>query len=408
MKIIENENKFMSRISMITSLGDFVSLFAVLLLLEKSGIGPEYNGLNIIFQASAFSLSAMFYPYLVNNLGTKAIIFLSQLISIFASAIILVLYFSNSISLVPFLACTFLLTFCYQAFDNAKNHHSKLIGKSDDHHKKNEVQLLKYFFGAQTIGPLISLALISKFPLWVPLVFDITTFIVCVFLSTKLKVHITKKLESSFLKPFEYIWDFPDLRDITILRSIGFWFGAGIFDYLMIPALTLNYGKSISNLAIIYSTLGLGGAIGVSLIRNPKTELPWFLGKLNMWIGAVIGNLGMTLTMIYFWNQESFLNCGLISVLHGIFMGVLAGSSQSMRKIAASEKQFPEIISIEIAFGRLTAFLFPFIIFKLITTSDISYEKFKFLPAVCSFSLAAIYLIRFGFFGKRVKRELIT
>jgi hypothetical protein len=385
---------------MITILGDFISFFAILLILEKSGISPEYNGLNIIFQACAYSISAMTYPYLSSRIGVRNLLILSQICSMVAASTILFLYLSKSVSLVPFIVCTFTLTFCYQAFDNAKNHYSKLVGVSNDHHQRNEVQLLKYFFGAQTFGPIISVLLIYLFPLWVPLVVDILTFIICTFLAAKLKSVPSNEGGSSFLSPFKYIWKFPELRDVTLLRSIGFWIGAGVFDYLMVPTIKYNYGTSVTYLAGIYSALGFGGAVGVSLIRNPITEEKWIFGKFPMWTNAVVGNLGMMLTMIYFWTQDSIWKCFLVSIVHGIFMGVLAASSQSMRKIAATNEQFPEILSMEVMIGRLTAFIGPFIIFGFITVLNISYESFRYIPAFSSFTLAVIYFVRFGMLNK--------
>jgi hypothetical protein len=309
------------------------------------------------------------------------------------------------IHLIPFVSCTFILTFCYQIFDSAKNHHSKLLDLSNEQHTNNESQILSYFFGSQTMGPIISIILIKIFPLWVPLVFDLLTFIICILMANQLESKKSKSKSASFFSPFNYIWNFPRLRDITLLRSIGFWIGAGIFDYLMFPSIKHSYGISITSIAFIYACLGFGGTIGIALIRNPISGNPSLLAKIPMWASAVIGNFGMALTMIFFWSQNSFYKCLLVSTVHGIFMGILASSTQSIRKIEATNEQFPEIISMEIMLGRLTAFLIPFVIFNIITKSQVSYDNFKFIPSVCSFLLAAIYFIRFGIFNNKIQNK---
>ena len=86
------ENQHLARIGMVTFLGDFISLFAILLLLEKSGFGPEYAGISIVFQAAAYALSALSYPYLSSKFNTKQLIILSQLFSLFFACIILIMY----------------------------------------------------------------------------------------------------------------------------------------------------------------------------------------------------------------------------------------------------------------------------------------------------------------------------
>lgn len=389
-----NENRLLAHLASITFLGDFISIFAIILILENFGIAPEYNGLNFIYQALAYSLSAMTFPFLSSRLNTKLILIISQILSSLTSIFVLISYLNNSIQLATFLLCTFTVTFCYQSFDSAKNQHSKLIGSSNEHHQKNEVQLLKYYFGAQTIGPLISLFLISKFPLWVPLVIDSITFIACAILALKLQLLSPIKTASIF-KPFKYIWRLKNVRDITLLRSIGFWYGAGIFDYLMVPFLHHKYGPGVSYLAWIFSSLGFGGVVGISLVRHPIEEKRWLLGRYPLWKLAIGANIGMALTMMLFWLPDSFVICSLISIVHGIFMGILAGASQIIRKQVTTNEQFPEIVSMEIMLGRLTATAVPLIIFSYLTKLNYSYQSFQFLPAISSICLAFFYFFCF-------------
>lgn len=393
----KHENKLISRLSMVTFLGDHISFFAILLILERAGISPEYSGTSIIFQAFAYTLASVFYPLLSSNINTKYLLILSQFASLITSTIILYLYKIGAIYLEPFIACTFILTFLYQIFDSTKNHHSKLIGVSDDQHVSNEIQLLKYLFAAQTVGPMISIGLINFFPLWVPLFIDILTFIVCIIMALRLtKLPLDNASDYSFLKPFKYIWNFPKLRDITLLRSFGFWFGAGIFDFLIFPWIRHKYNISITNIAWFYVCLGAGGSLGTALIQNPLTQSKWLLGRYQMWQLAIFGNIGMSLTMIFFWITDSVWTAAGISVVHGLFMGILAGSTQSIRKLESTDRQFPEIISMEIMIGRFTATVVPWILFKFLTRLDFTYEDFRFIPAVSSFCLAIIYFYRFG------------
>ncbi len=404
MKFYSNlENQRLSRIGMVTYLGDFISLFAILLLLEKSGIGPEYSGINIIGQAFAYSLSAVAYPYLSSKFTTKKLIFFSQLFSLISSSTILGLYITDHIRLIPFIICTLSLTFFYQMFDNAKNHHSKLLNSTSSENTNSESQLLSYFFGAQTIGPIISIVLLKVFPIWVPLLFDLVTFVICMGLATQLQAVNTLSKNTSVFRPLRYIWKYPRLRNITLLRSIGFWFGAGIFDYLMFPAIKNTYGISISNCAFIYSALGFGAAIGVAAIRNPLSGGPSILSKYPMWIIACIGNLGISVAMILFWQQASFLRCLMVSVFHGIFMGLLANSSQSIRKIESTADQFPEIVSFEILIGRLLAGLLPLAIFSSITKYPETFDTLKYIPSLSSMAVAVVYIFCFGKHSKERK-----
>ncbi len=398
------ENQHLARIGMVTFLGDFISLFAILLLLEKSGFGPEYAGISIVFQAAAYALSALSYPYLSSKFNTKQLIILSQLFSLFFACIILIMYLIGKIELVPMIASTTALTFCYQIFDNAKNHHSKLLNLTNVQHANNESQILSYFFGSQTIGPIISVILLKVFPVWIPLVFDIITFIICIIMAFRLQIVNVVIVGSSILKPLIYIWKYPKLRNITLLRSIGFWFGAGIFDYLMFPQIQNSYGISIINVAFVYSALGFGASLGIALIRNPLSGRPSVLARIPIWGGACIGNLGMAAAMIMFWNQKTFMMCLLVTILHGIFMGILAASSQSIRKIESTPEQFPEIISLEILLGRLTAFFVPLVIFSSIIKTPNLFEIFKYIPAVSSLVLALIYIFCFGRSESKAKK----
>ena len=117
-----------------------------------------------------------------------------------------------------------------------------------------------------------------------------------------------------------------------------------------------------------------------------------------------IGNLGMAAAMIMFWNQKTFMMCLLVTILHGIFMGILAASSQSIRKIESTPEQFPEIISLEILLGRLTAFFVPLVIFSSIIKTPNLFEIFKYIPAVSSLVLALIYIFCFGRSESKAKK----
>ena len=399
-----NENKLVSRLSMVTYLGDHISFFAVLLILESAGIGPEYSGTSLIFQSFAYTLAAIFYPSLSSRINTKYLLILSQCASLITSITILSLYKLGAVYLEPFIACTSALTFFYQIFDNSKNHHSKFLRASDDQHVSNEIQLLKYLFAAQIFGPFISIQLINNFPLWVPLLVDILTFVICIVMALRLSsLPLDKSVRYSILKPFKYIWRFPKLRDITLLRSFGFWFGASIYDFLIFPWIRHKHNISITNIAWFYVCLGIGASLGTALIENPRTQKRWLLGKYQMWKLAIFANLGMSITMIFFWLTESVYTAGAISILHGLFMGILAGSTQAMRKVECTDSQFPEIMSVEIMIGRLTATVVPWILFKLLTRLDFTYQDFRFIPAISSFCLAIIYFYRFGIKYKNKK-----
>lgn len=277
----------------------------------------------------------------------------SQLVSGIALLILIFGFHFKSISLTTIFVLFFIQSLFKQLFEGARETHSKFQGENANQ-LSLQSQILSGLYNAQFVGPILSYLLIKSLPIEIPLTLDCLSFFLAAFIASKLthSPPIQKGEATHVFAPFFYLNKFPKLRDITLLRSIGFWLGNGLFNYLMFAVVTEHFKLDIINSTWIYSFLGLGGVFATLLIHNSKTKEKRFLGRFEEWKLAFIGQFSMGLTFLGFVSIPSFYWALFLVFIFGICMGINAISTQALRRIFSTQKQFPEIVGIEVLVGR--------------------------------------------------------
>ncbi|MEI6806790.1 MAG: hypothetical protein WCK49_09850, partial [Myxococcaceae bacterium] len=168
----------------ITTLGDFISFFAMLVYVSKvsSIVVAAYlipiKSLGIVF-------GAITSPYLLNKLNTKNMIIISQFFSFLALLTLTINVYLGLHNPTLLIFTSFILSFFKQWFDNGRETASHSLGNLTTH-RILQSQILNGFFGAQFIGPIVSLVLLSFFPLHISIGLDCISFLVATILAMNL------------------------------------------------------------------------------------------------------------------------------------------------------------------------------------------------------------------------------
>ncbi len=220
---------------------------------------------------------------------------------------------------------------------------------------------------------------------------DLATFLLAGILILKIQKQNIANSRANIFNPLKYVWRFPKLRDILLLRSIGFWFGAGLFNYLLFSVVTDRFHLDIVNSAWIYSALGLGATIGIYVIRNPKSGKLTFVGQQSPESLAFAANILMGCSVFLFFNVSSFISSLSVVFFHGIGLAINASSTQAIRRREASPQQFSEIVGLEVIIGRSVDVSISAIAMFTISRSELTYGNWLVVSAISSFLVGLIY-----------------
>ena len=334
------------------------------------------------------ALIAPFINLLLARLTTKQMLFYSQLISALISLIILVLYVSSNLGLTGFSLLILANSVFSNIFSLSREIHSKHISTL-----ANNIQVqsttLAGFYKAQFLGPVISMFLITILPLWIPLLFDILSFFLSAFIVSRANLTSFNCGRSNPLRPLLYLHKNKSILTIFTLRSLGFWIGGGIFNFIVFSIITERYAIDPINSAWVYSAVGFGATISTFYLRSKisfsKIHLESFI--------SFIGHAGIALSSIGFYYLHNYFTALLLMVIYGVFMSLNAIGSQAIRRRLIPIENFSEVVWLESFVSKFTELVVSLVVMTVLIRVNHNIEFWLFISAISTFLVGYIYIL---------------
>jgi hypothetical protein len=347
------ENRLMSRMTLITSFGDFVSIFATMKVIEELGFPPTTQAFIIVVNALALGVGGWALPMGIRRWDTRLVLVWAQFLSFAVSTFFAIGYFQNWLNLPLIYSMIFLLAILKQLFDGARETQSKGVAASTEQ-RSFVASLLGGHYLAQVCAPLIAFVLLRYFSPGVPLILDAVTFAVTSLMA--LRIHPIAKVQTKInvFRPLTYMWKLPLLRDLFFLRAVIMWISNGLFNYVMIAFIADHYHLDTVSSVFTYVTIGLGAFTASFLINRPQGKK--FAERWGDPFCSATGQITMAAVVFTFGYLKLFWVGAALFVIHGFAMGTVAITSQHLRRTYTTSEQLPEIIGLEIMVGRLVNF----------------------------------------------------
>lgn len=395
--LLKTKNKLSFAIS-ITSIGDYISLFAYIVAIDLITSNPIVAALVIPCKSIGSAIGSLCSPYLFRLIDNRIGLVFSQFILFVFSFMIATLFklqIDSFLTGVILLFCV-LHGFLAQYFQNAKESYSKTI-EAVNIDKNNSQLSSKSLITAlengvllgQLFGSVIFLLLYYKFKssMYLAIYFDSLSFfvagIICLGLA-KLKLDLGN--EFKFLNLLSYIFE-NNSRKYIVLFRIFLWVPYGIFNIVLFGIVKDTFSLPIEYTAALYSIGGL-----VSFLLNKFS--PNFLNKVNSFL-LFIGMATYATTISIFVNQS---NLGLIAVIAIIFntygCTLIKIASRDILRQTTTEKTFGDVISVEFVFGKMVEAIVAYIFYILSVNSFLSYTHAIYFAAA-SLCLALPIVFKF-------------
>lgn len=390
----QRSNQLLSKVNFVTSIGDFISLFTVIQL--TSGLNNiTIASLAISVKALGAAIGGLTFPKVSSHFSLKNILIKSQIFSGISMACLTAFAVTDSAPVFIFTSLLF-QSILKQYFDGARETYSKIVGRDQDH-RSMQAELLSGFYSAQMIGPIISFILVKYSPPWLPLLLDTLSFFIASFFLRSL-ADLRTGLSHSILRPFSYLFRYKDLAHIFLLRSLGFWIPAGIYNYVMFSVIESVYNKSSYYTAILYVALGTGGTVATILLKGPVSinltkNLKIGLSKVGDAKAAAIALSLITTTRLVFAESSVFLIAVIATIFQGFFSGINAVTTQSLRRKLTNDQQFPEIVALEVVVGRMVEGMMGYLCFMIFSKELLQPNQGIWVSAALSLVLAGLHLI---------------
>jgi hypothetical protein len=343
-----NDSSLLSIITFVTALGDYLTYFAVIKVLYElhgNALQAAFGGLGV--GSAAAICSGLSIPFLKQKFNTKTLIISSQAFSFLVVALLLVAVLTESRSVALFFTLIFFQTLFSKIFEAARETHTH--GLNNDLGKNRGIQssLLGGLYKAQFIGPLLAYFLLSIFNSVVPVVMDLISFLICVFLSFSLTKGIAFSSEKSVFGAFRFLRANDNLLKLFLLRTFGFWIPASFFNMLIYQNAAERMGIGVEYAGVVYSVLGFGALLGSLWLSS---DHGWVVKVKDSYLasGATVGFCIAYALMLLetgpVWNTFCYF-------LYGVCMGVNAISTQSLRRFLTKPEQLPSLMGLELLFS---------------------------------------------------------
>lgn len=344
-----SNSKTLNKMVTITSIGDYLSLFAVMALIVKAGYGVDNAALGWVVKYLGMGLGAFITPLIVQRFKTKIIFVLTQLLSAIFCGLIIINANSAVMNLWGLLSCLLLINTIKTVFDTAKDSFSKIIAEEENiSHLTTQSKLVGAFFNAQMIGAISSGLMLCLFPIWVSLLLDLLSFITTAIIATTLSKDPRLSLVKARFEFFYYLISSSTLLDVFFLRAIGFWIGAGIFNYYNSYFLMSKFDLPSASNSMLVFIQGAGGAFG-SLISNPLKERGHDEKRI-----AFIGHIILSAGVIIFTFSPNVYIAFISIFIASLGVGGNMSASQALRAKVVNTRFFAEFVVFEMIVGRLT------------------------------------------------------
>jgi MFS family permease len=364
------ENKYLSNSNLLLFITDSIFLFLVIQKLSTF-LPVELASYIIALKPLGVSISAAITPFLMNYIGLRSILFFSSLFSSLSAIIVLFLISQENPSPVVIFPLILLQSFMIQSFSLSRECYSKTLG-DDNEQRSLQTEIIKSAFNAQIIGPSVSFILINFGFESLGIYFYLILSLWSLFLITKLNKNETT-IGVHIFRPLKYLFNKENkpLLDIYIIRTVLFWTPAAISNYLLFPLVQRSFELKLHFTTILYFCTGVGGAVASIIISRfggrRIFDKDWKIAF------VALNLLGISRIMVPLLN--TFYYSMVLFFLSGIFLGFNAISTQTIRRKLCTNTQHPEIIGIEVVFGKLIEWLIGTIVSVVIVNKYFSINQ---------------------------------
>ena len=344
------DHKIINIISSITTIGDFITLITIMVVIEKSGFGILNAAYGSVIKHLGVFFAALISNFVFKTFKSKTIFILTQVISAIFSLIVIISVKNNSISLWILYSCIFFITLFQQVFSTARDSFSKIITEdTKQSHFKNQSSILVGLFGAQTLGPLIAFILIKNLPLYIPLGIDFLTFIIAAGMATFIFHNRLISSHENYISTIKYIFNSRERSFLYLLRSVGFWFGIGLVNFLIFLIISHKFNLTVVDISFVFIIQGAGAFLGNVFLRKFKDRL-----ILENWKICLFGHLLLGLGCFFFLISHTFLEALVPLFISAIGAGINLVSSQTIRREIITQNFFNHFIAAELILGRFS------------------------------------------------------
>lgn len=387
----ESENRTLGIATFVTSIGDWLSYFALTYYLYETTQSVAIAAYTVPMRSLAVAFGGASSPGLLSKFTLRQVLVVSQALSgLLLLALAGSIYSGRSLGPLELLSAAFLSTLLKQYFDISRESYSKFLA-TPAQQRGFQAELLQGLYSAQFVGPLLAVVSIRSFPLYLPLLVDAISFLVtsamCVSLCANQRIST-----ASIFGPLRYLFRTPGLREIFLIRSVGYWIPISIFNYLLFAVVTEKFGIGIENTAYVYAFTGLGSFAAATWLRSKRL---WLSGLMASWTDAKIACgalLCLSVTRIAFLKANSFELAVLVVALAGLCNGFNAVTTQSLRRKFATPAQFPEVVGLELVVGKFMDWVIGTLTAGALLYFGFSYEIGVWISAALLVPLALAHL----------------
>lgn len=341
----------LNKIDLITTTGDFISLFAIMTITAKQRSITEAAVVATVFKYVSMVIGTTIAPYFIKKFSVKSVLSSAQFLSAILSLIVIAFSLIEPVR-IDLIKIVFLFISTLQVvYANARDSFYKFATENESRsHRDTATSFFRSIYNAQLFGPMIAFLLLQLFPVTVVLSLDFLSFFSTGLMILQLRFNpIMGNKDVNFKSTWNHINDRSELRDLFLLRSVVFWLGIAIINVEITNYMGKNFNWDGTWAALIWSTQGGGSLFGVWM-----TKTRWF-GQKNLpaWkistIGLLILSLGVILLTL---SENEFLALGSI-FLTTIGAGLNAPASQQIRAEIVTKQFFAQVVSLELLVGRL-------------------------------------------------------
>lgn len=396
----------LSNISLITTLGDFISQFALLVLIHNISGSIAIASLIVPYKGLGMALGSLSAPWVINRLAFRKTIIISQILS-GSLLLTLTLFFTFGVepSVLLILIVTFFESVFKRYFDVAQESFSKAIGTKGTH-LTLQAKLLQGFYSAQFVGPVMSFFLVQFLPLQVPLWIDSISFFVASGIALRLP-EVSASKAHSILNPRKVLFRDATLTAIFLVRSVGLWIPITAFNYFLFSVMTEHYGFTAVSAAWIYAIIGLGSVVSALLLQKPEKKassrnlFERYIQGFQHWVHqypetkiAFFATIVIGLSRVAFVSLPNVSWAVFFVFIGGICNGANAITTRSiLRKVIHSDQLFTEVVALDLTVGKSIEYLLGSFLAFLFSTGRVTYSQGIWISAVSFWLLAPVFLL---------------
>jgi hypothetical protein len=352
-----DDSKRLQTITFISSLGDFLTYFAVIKVVYEihgNALNAAFGGIGL--GSAACVAAGLLNPFLKRKINTKHLILSAHALSLLCVLVLLALVTNNYLSQVwPFYFILFSQTFFAKVYESSREAHTHGLNEGDSH-RAIQVILLEGLFRAQFLGPVAAFVFLKYFTPVLPVALNVVGATLAVLLSCKLSLGLTLDSKLSVFRAFSHLKNDAQILILFLMRTLGFWVPASIFNMIIYESAVSRYRVGVEYAGVIYSVLGLGALLGALFVGRNFGFVSTYLRSMASQHLAASAQLGFAGVIILMFLSKNILWGALCYLLYGVCMGINAISTQALRREYCQKNQLPEIMGLELIVAFVVQF----------------------------------------------------